>query len=665
VRGARGQFQRDGGDADVERKAPGLKDHVWTRRLAHVWRGGVGWAIPAAVVMVELVATLAVWDALRRSEARAVRAASSAASDHVIGQLQTELRSHLQAMGRMARRAAYPSAFSRTVWEADGREHLRDFPSMRALGLMSDAGAWHALVSRSPSDSVAAVGIMARVREATRDTDGSVVLAVPGASAAGRRHHVVALLHAPSFVASSLANTASDFAVAVRDGDVPVFQRLGAGTAGKPWEETATLPIDEAPWTVRVWPGDSLVTEATSHLPTAALLFGLILAMPAGLVTRLTQVANERERRYRALFEHAPDAIVVFDVDSGRFVEANANAERLFGLRRERLLEFGPAELSPPQQADGRPSGTAARAWIDQAVAGGAPRFEWLHRDAKGEEIPCEVRLVRFPSRRRVLVRGSISDVRDRVALERQLRQAQKMEAVGQLAGGIAHDFNNILSAVMGLADLLVADLPAGSESHEDALEIRETARRAADLTRQLLAFSRKRTLSPRPLDLNALIADLERMLRRTLGDDILLETSLTAELGVVRADPSAIEQVLVNLAINARDAMPGGGTITIVTRRRTITRPGEFEDASPGEYVELEVGDDGMGMPPEVSARVFEPFFTTKPAGKGTGLGLAMVYGIVRQTGGYIAVTSTPGAGTTFRVILPRTTDAPSSAEA
>ncbi len=671
-----GGIRRDGGDADVEREAPGTKGHGRTGRWAHAWAGGVGWVLPIAVIVAELVATLAVWDALRRSEARAVRAASSAASDHVIGQLQTELRSHLRAMGRMARRADDDPERSRAAWEADGREHLRDFPSMRALGVMSD-GAWRALVSRSRSDSLAALAVATRVREATDGTDAPVVLgiplpdgvrglvlAVPGPSVAGERHHVVAVLHAPSFVASSLANTASDFAVAVHDGDVPVFRRLDAGTNGMRWEKRATLPSGAVAWTIRVWPGDSLVTEATSQLPGAVLLFGIVLAVPAGLVTRLTQVANERERRYRALFEHAPDAIVVFDVDSGRFVEANANAERLFDLPRERLLELGPAELSPPTQPDGRPSDAAARAWIDQAVAGGAPRFEWLHRDTKGEEIPCEVRLVRFPAHRRVLVRGSISDARDRVALERQLRQAQKMEAVGQLAGGIAHDFNNILAAVMGLADLLVTDLPAGSTSREDALEIRDSARRAAGLTRQLLAFSRKQTLSPRPLDLNAVITDLERMLRRTLGDDVILETQLAADVGVVRADPSAIEQVLVNLAINARDAMPDGGTIAISTRRRVVTRPGEFEDAVPGEYVELEVRDDGVGMPPDVSARVFEPFFTTKPAGKGTGLGLAMVYGIVRQTGGHIAVTSTLGAGTAFTIVLPRTSDAPPSPE-
>jgi signal transduction histidine kinase/DNA-binding NarL/FixJ family response regulator len=240
---------------------------------------------------------------------------------------------------------------------------------------------------------------------------------------------------------------------------------------------------------------------------------------------------------------------------------------------------------------------------------------------------------------------------------EEELRHAQKMEAIGRLAGGIAHDFNNLLTAISGYAELLLLRLAAGDPGRSDAEEVIRAARRAADLTRQLLTFSRRQVLQPRRLDLNQVVRETERMLQRTIGDDVTLVTELAEDAPEVRADPGQLEQILLNLAVNARDAMPRGGTLTLATSR-VVVEPGGaaagFDLAPPGLYLLLEVADNGVGMAPEVLAHIFEPFFTTKEKEKGTGLGLATVYGIVQQSSGWLRVQSAPGEGTAFEILLP-----------
>jgi PAS domain S-box-containing protein len=368
------------------------------------------------------------------------------------------------------------------------------------------------------------------------------------------------------------------------------------------------------------------------------------------------------EERYRALVEHAPDAIVVFDPTGDRFVDVNAQAVRLSGLSREELIERGPLRMCPATQPSGQSSIEAGRDRIRKALKGGKLTFEWTSLDGAGNLIPCEVSLVSLPDHGRTLIRASIFDITERkraqatrARLREELRQAQKMEAVGRLAGGVAHDFNNLLTVISGRATLVSERLHTADPVRRDVELIQKTTERAAALTHQLLAFSRKQFMQPKVLDLNAVVTSMGHMLRRLIGEDIEIVTHLAPDLGLVKADPVQVDQVIMNLAVNARDAMLSGGRLTLSTFNATIGGTGTARGAvPPGAYAVLSVADSGVGMDVPTLERVFEPFFTTKEVGKGTGLGLSTVYGIITQSGGHIAVESAPGHGTAFTIYLP-----------
>jgi nitrogen-specific signal transduction histidine kinase len=273
------------------------------------------------------------------------------------------------------------------------------------------------------------------------------------------------------------------------------------------------------------------------------------------------------------------------------------------------------------------------------------------------------VRASRKPDGQVEFYEAFVRDITNQRQLEAQLAQAQKMEAIGRLAGGVAHDFNNLLTVILSYSDLLLEDLPAESSDREDVTQIRKAAQGASELTRQLLAFSRQQVLLPKVVDINASVSGIERLLTRVLREDIKLACTLASDAGMIRVDPGQLEQVIMNLAVNARDAMPGGGLLTIETANVDLDADylRAHPMAKPGPYVMLAVTDTGMGMDAATQARIFEPFFTTKDVGKGTGLGLATVQGIVQQSGGFIWVYSEPDHGTVFKIYLPRVDEAPS----
>jgi PAS domain S-box-containing protein len=359
------------------------------------------------------------------------------------------------------------------------------------------------------------------------------------------------------------------------------------------------------------------------------------------------------EEQYRTLVESAQD--VIFALAPNGVVRAlNPAFEVLTGWSLEEWIGRPFVELLHEDDV-----GTALDLFGGGLRLGRSPNAQFRFRTVAGSYLIGEVHAnLHFQDGKAAGILGIIRDITDRVRLEDQLRQAQKMEAVGRLAGGVAHDFNNLLTAIGGYSGLLLADLAPTDPRRADVEEIKKATERAASLTRQLLAFSRRQVLQPRVLDLNAVIAGAEKLLRRLIGEDFRLVTRLDPELGAVRADAGQIEQVVMNLAVNARDAMEGGGTLTIETRNTEVLasrRAPERDAMPPGRYVQIRVSDTGTGIDAETKRHIFEPFFTTREKGKGTGLGLATVYGIVKQSGGFIWVDSVPGQGTVFTLDLPQ----------
>jgi two-component system, cell cycle sensor histidine kinase and response regulator CckA len=354
-----------------------------------------------------------------------------------------------------------------------------------------------------------------------------------------------------------------------------------------------------------------------------------------------------REAHYRTILENIGDGVMITD-RQGRYVDVNPRACEVTGYSREELLQLNTVDTYLPDERADVPPGLA------ELARSGSASYERSLLRKDGSVIIVEVNARALPAGNLL---ATLRDVTDRKRLEEQLRQAQKMEAVGRLAGGVAHDFNNVLTAIFGYADLMAEEVPASSAARQDLDEIRKAAQRATALTRQLLAFSRQQVLAPVVLSMNDLVEDVDKMLRRLVGEDVELRVALASDAGNVRADPGQLQQVIMNLVVNARDAMPTGGKLLIETADAELTEQYAelHQPVIPGQYVMLAVSDTGVGMDAQTRARIFEPFFTTKEKSKGTGLGLSTVYGIVKQSGGYIWVYSEAGHGTTFKVYLPR----------
>src|SRR4051812_21230654 len=360
---------------------------------------------------------------------------------------------------------------------------------------------------------------------------------------------------------------------------------------------------------------------------------------------------KDKDKKFRLLFEDHPQAMWVTDPESGNFLEANGAATRLYGYTAEQFRNMNIREVAAENNSP---------------APDGAGVAVWRHRTSTGRVIDIEAAVHDIQYGGKLAQLAVVFDITGRRHLEDQLRQAQKMEAVGMLAGGVGHDFNNLLTIITGYSQLILNNLGPEDSNRHSVEQIMKAGERAAALTKQLLAFSRRQVLQPKVLDLNKLVGSLGAMLQRLIGEDVDLRVVLPPDLGRVSADPGQIEQVLMNLVVNARDAMPKGGVLTVETANVQLdnTYAGRHMAVKPGSYILLAVSDTGAGMDAATQARLFEPFFTTKGSGKGTGLGLSTVFGIVKQSGGSVQVYSEPGRGTSVKVYLPRI-DQPVSVEA
>jgi PAS domain S-box-containing protein len=375
---------------------------------------------------------------------------------------------------------------------------------------------------------------------------------------------------------------------------------------------------------------------------------------------RLLAQLGESEERFRTMFEGAPVGTVILDLER-RIVSTNRVFEELVGYDKDELAGRRLADVSP------EPEAASLERLFAGAHAAYAGQRTLVRKDGADVRGHVAASLVVDAQRRPRFVIAMVEDLTERLRLEEQLRHSQRLEAVGQLAGGVAHDFNNLLTIISGRTRFALRELAGADDAlRSDLEEVAAATERAAALTRQLLAFSRRQVLQPRVLDLNAVVTRTDRMLRRLIGEDIEIAIELAADLHPVRADRGQLEQVILNLAVNARDAMPNGGRLTISTANAELGAPPTVDvdrPPDPGPYALLAVTDTGHGMDAATRSHVFEPFFTTKEPGKGTGLGLSTVYGIVAQSGGHLGVDSAPGAGSTFTVYLPAV-DAQAAAE-
>jgi PAS domain S-box-containing protein len=401
---------------------------------------------------------------------------------------------------------------------------------------------------------------------------------------------------------------------------------------------------------------------AVHSLVGIILLFDIYVVFQQMQLSRIRKRLAEREELFRLISENAADMIAVVDTNGQRLYNS-PSYQKLLGYSQE---ELGKTSAFEQIHADDRAAVLDAANEARRSGMGRTVEYRIRHKDGRWLTLESTASVVRNRDgqvERLVIVNR---DITERKRLEEQLYRSQKLEAIGRLSGGVAHDFNNLLGLIIGYSEALQERIPPDDSYREAVDEIQNAGKRAAALTQQLLAFSRKQVLEPRILNLNAIITDIEKMLRRLVGENIAIDLLLAPDTGMVKADRSQIEQVILNLVVNARDAMPEGGKLTIETGNWMLDRSTVLRHpyVIPGLYAMLKVTDTGCGMDAELQSHIFEPFFTTKEKGKGTGLGLATAYGVIKQSGGYIWVDSEVGKGTAFRIYLPEVNATPDVVE-
>jgi PAS domain S-box-containing protein len=564
-------------------------------------------------------------------------------------------------------------------WESEARQLHQRYPELDSISLMdaSHQIRW-SVGSATPQPPImpAAINVARDARQTTvvagAEAAKSLLVLIPMFRHGRFDGCIVAPLDTQHWLNSIISTEIpKGYAASISHNDEQIYAR--AMTSGlqpmTPFLSERRINFYGMPWIVRVWPTPDTWTESRQILFALSLLIGLLmyvggaLAVVARRKTRAVERAKfqmtvqqenlrQANERQQAVIQASPFAIVSLDT-LGRVKSWNPAAERIFGWTVEEVLDRIPPCIEEQQMEEFREK-------VERTV-GGLPISGLERRRKRKDGSSIDVTIWTAPLRD---ADGSVSaiimaiaDISERRKLEEQLRHSQKMEAVGRLAGGVAHDFNNLLTVINGYGHMMLDSLRVGDRHYTHAEQIVKAGNQAAALTMQLLAFSRRQMIQPKTVDLNHVISNLEKMLRRVIGEDIALYTLLSPDLCPINADANQMEQVLINLVANARDAMRRGGALTIATKNIALSEGLHCEgnELPPGNYVEMAVSDTGEGMDAETKNHLFEPFFTTKERGKGTGLGLSSVYGSVRQNGGGIVVWSERGSGATFRIYLPQ----------
>jgi PAS domain S-box-containing protein len=645
---------------------------------------GARW-LPAILALVGFLAATALWQALLRLETNQLGVLSEAQARAESSDLHRGFQAVTQGFAGMAQR------HGAAALRDEGPFHL-ELTGLEATALVDPSGKVRRVDPPNGDHDLAAADLMAReadraallkAREGGRPT---VTYSIPLSGGSPGFHLVVPIADGSrliGYIIAAFSERTIDSLVlerehtpswtfAVFEGDRELY-RTGPPVGGR-WLAESTFTIVDTERRLRVWPSPELTARLHSPLPGVVLATGFVISILLAASAALAQSASRRaleaeaaqralgksERRMKAVLDTALDAVILMD-ERGLVLSWNPRAESIFGWSRDEAVGRRLAELIvPPRYREAHAEGLARFLTTGEGpIIGRRIELIALRRDAS--EFPVELTVTALKEGDAHLFNAFVADITERKRLETLLVQSQKMESVGRLAGGVAHDFNNLLGVITGYGELLKKRIPDEPHLVRYVGDILKAAERAAGLTRQLLAFSRKQVLQPMTLDLNTVVGEMEKMLRRLIGEDVQLVTVFDDHLGRVKADPGQMEQVLMNLAVNARDAMPRGGRLTIETANVDLdaTYARSHPGVAPGPHVMLAVSDTGQGIAPDVLSQIFDPFFTTKETGKGTGLGLATVHGIVKQSGGHIFVYSEPQHGSTFKVYLPRQQEA------